>query len=150
MATLKDRTKTALGAAATAAASKLKKRMSFQPTSAQSPPPDDPNPSPEQRFPDLEREKKTSGRRLIIACDGTWTNSYSNAPTSNAVADLVPGIFSHTTVTLPSNITRICRALNTNAVATEDTEPGPAQIVFYHPGIGTDGGIEDRIIGGAT
>ena len=80
----------------------------------------------------------------------TTQNSYSDAPTSNALGDLLPSIFSHTTVTLPSNITRICRALNTNSVATEDTEPRPAQIVFYHPGIGTDGGIEDRIIGGAT
>ncbi|OBT76954.1 hypothetical protein VF21_04169 [Pseudogymnoascus sp. 05NY08] len=165
MATLKDRTKSAVAAAATAAASKLKKkRMSFQPTSAQSPLPDDPDvhvkagepvtvtqePPPQQRFPDLETEKKTGGRRLIIACDGTWTNSYSDAPTANALADLLPNIFSHITVTLPSNITRICRALNTSAVATEDTEPCPAQIVFYHPGIGTDGGIEDRIIGGAT
>jgi uncharacterized protein (DUF2235 family) len=53
-------------------------------------------------------------------------------------------------VTLPSNVTRICRALNTNAIATADTEPKPSQIVFYHPGIGTDGGLEDKIIGGAT
>lgn len=85
MATLKDRTKSAVAAAANAAASKLKKRMSLQ--TAQSPPPDDPSvhvkagepitvtqePPPAERFAHLGTEAKRGGRRLIIACDGTWT-----------------------------------------------------------------------------
>lgn len=86
MATLKDRTKSAVTAAATAAATKLKmKRMSFQPP--QSPPPDDPSihfkagepvtvtqdPPFSERFAHIRTESKRGGRRLIIACDGTWT-----------------------------------------------------------------------------
>lgn len=93
MATLKDRTKSAVTAAATAAASKLKKkRMSFQ--AAQSPPPDDPSvhvkagepitvtqePPPAERFAHLGTEKKRGGRRLIVACDGTWTVRRSSIP----------------------------------------------------------------------
>lgn len=86
MATLKDRTKSAVTAAATAAATKLKmKRMSFQPP--QSPLTDDPrihvkagepvtitqDPPPAERFAHLGMGTKHGGRRLIIACDGTWT-----------------------------------------------------------------------------
>lgn len=86
MATLKDRTKSAVTAAAAAAASRLKKkRMSFQ--QPQSSFPDDPSvhfkagepvtvteePTFAQRFPDLGTETKRGGRRLIVACDGTWT-----------------------------------------------------------------------------
>lgn len=40
--------------------------------------------------------------------------------------------------------------MNTNVIATAEDEPKPTQIVFYHPGIGTDGGLQDKIIGGAT
>lgn len=90
MATLKDRTKSAVTAAANAAATKLKKkRASFQVAQAQAQPtlPDDPDvkvkagepitvtqePPPAQRFAHLGTQEKRGGRRLIIACDGTWT-----------------------------------------------------------------------------
>ena len=92
MATLKDRTKSAVTAAANAAATKLKKkRASFQVAQAQAQAqptlPDDPDvkvkagepitvtqePPPAQRFAHLGTQEKRGGRRLIIACDGTWT-----------------------------------------------------------------------------
>jgi hypothetical protein len=99
---------------------------------------------------DVKKESKRGGRRLIVACDGTWVNSDADAPSPTGVKALIPGLFSHTNVTLPSNITRLCRALNTNTMSTSTTEPKPSQIIYYHRGIGTSGGLEDKIVGGAT
>lgn len=55
-------------------------------------------------------------------------------------------------VTLPSNITRLCRALNTSVLATPDNaqEAQHIQIIYYHNGVGTDGGLIDKIVGGTT
>lgn len=40
--------------------------------------------------------------------------------------------------------------MNKSRVTAEGADPGPPQVVFYHRGIGTDGGLQDKIIGGAT
>ncbi|KAF2178815.1 hypothetical protein K469DRAFT_731418 [Zopfia rhizophila CBS 207.26] len=69
-------------------------------------------------------------KRLIVACDGTWMNSDNG---------LINGKLS-----IPSNVTRISRAIK--AVSQE----GIPQIVNYHFGVGTQGGIVDRVVGGAT
>ncbi|KAF1836948.1 hypothetical protein BDW02DRAFT_577534 [Decorospora gaudefroyi] len=69
-------------------------------------------------------------KRLIVACDGTWLNSDDG--TKNG------------TLSIPSNITRISRAIK--AVSQD----GIPQIVNYHQGIGTEGGPLSRIVGGTT
>jgi hypothetical protein len=69
-------------------------------------------------------------KRLIVACDGTWLNSDDG--TKNG------------TLSIPSNITRISRAIK--AVSQD----GIPQIVNYHQGLGTEGGKLSRIVGGAT
>jgi hypothetical protein len=104
------------------------------------------------------KDVKTAGyqgpRRLIVACDGTWVNSNSDAPSRQTTGldhlPLVGKFFAPNNVTLPSNVTRLVRALNTNIVANQAVEPRPPQIVFYQAGIGTGGGISDKILGGAT
>lgn len=66
---------------------------------------------------------------------------------------MIPHIFSvDPRVTLPSNITRLCRALNTSALATRDNgqEALHTQLIYYHNGVGTDGGLFDKIVAGAT
>lgn len=80
----------------------------------------------------------TTGRRLIVGCDGTWVNGESDS-------------------TIPSNVTRICRSLRSSrhpADASPET-PGfqaskKSQIIYYHRGIGTDGGLESKYLGGGT
>ncbi|KAF2111795.1 hypothetical protein BDV96DRAFT_466860, partial [Lophiotrema nucula] len=69
-------------------------------------------------------------KRLIVACDGTWLNSDNG---------LVNG-----KLPIPSNVTRISRAIK------PVSQDGIPQIVFYHFGVGTQGGKLDRIISGAT
>jgi uncharacterized protein (DUF2235 family) len=69
-------------------------------------------------------------KRLIVACDGTWLNSDDG--TKNG------------TLSIPSNITRISRAIK--AVSQD----GIQQIVNYSQGLGTEGGKLSRLVGGAT
>lgn len=69
-------------------------------------------------------------KRLIVACDGTWLNSDDG--TKNG------------TLSIPSNITRISRAIK--AVSQD----GIQQIVNYHQGLGTEGGKLSRLVGGTT
>ncbi|MBP1853234.1 DUF2235 domain-containing protein [Rhizobium halophytocola] len=63
---------------------------------------------------------------LIVFCDGTW-----NTP------DQMDGDLS-----APTNVVKL-----RNALATHDAD-GEEQKVYYHPGVGTDGGWWDRIAGG--
>ncbi|KAK9265149.1 hypothetical protein V1519DRAFT_478173, partial [Lipomyces tetrasporus] len=58
-------------------------------------------------------------KRLVILCDGTWQNSLSDAGQN------------------PSNITRMARAIKNRDDRHRTAIP---QIVYYHPGLGTDGG----------
>lgn len=63
---------------------------------------------------------------LIVCCDGTW----------NTPEDEQGG------VPVPTNVVRIY-----NALAEVDSS-GQAQRKYYHPGVGTDGGWWQRLIGG--
>lgn len=45
---------------------------------------------------------------------------------------------------LPSNVTRITRAIRT------ESRDGIPQVIFYQAGVGTEGGIVSRVVGGAT
>ena len=69
-------------------------------------------------------------KRLIVCCDGTWLDSQSG---------LMQG-----KIPIPSNITRLSQAVKTVS------RDGIPQVVFYQAGIGSQGGILNRVIGGAT
>ncbi|ORY14348.1 hypothetical protein BCR34DRAFT_239230 [Clohesyomyces aquaticus] len=69
-------------------------------------------------------------KRLIVACDGTWLNSDNG---------LVNG-----KISVPSNVTRLSRAIK------PVSQDGIPQIVYYHFGVGTQGGIVDRVVGGTV
>jgi len=65
-------------------------------------------------------------RHLVVCCDGTWN-------TSDQESAGVPA---------PTNVCRLH-----NALATHDGKGNP-QVPYYHPGVGTGGGL-DRLVGGA-
>jgi hypothetical protein len=65
-------------------------------------------------------------RHLVVCCDGTW-----NTPQQEAV----------------SNANRLYNAL---AEAEEAVEAAPAQLRYYHSGVGTDGGPLNWVLGGVT
>jgi uncharacterized protein (DUF2235 family) len=62
-------------------------------------------------------------RRLVVCCDGTWNSADGGEAATNVV--------------------RMARCVKPTA------SNGAAQIVYYHPGVGTGNGL-DRLIGGAT
>lgn len=62
-------------------------------------------------------------KRLIICLDGTW-----NTPDNGSN---------------PTNVVKIMRGIRSR------DDHGTPQTVFYCPGVGTDGGVFDRIVGGA-
>ncbi len=45
---------------------------------------------------------------------------------------------------IPSNVTRICRAIEA------ETADGIPQVIYYQAGVGSSGGVRDRIVGGST
>ncbi|KAL8713038.1 MAG: hypothetical protein Q9220_002898 [cf. Caloplaca sp. 1 TL-2023] len=71
-----------------------------------------------------------SRKRLIVCCDGTWLDS-----TMGLMDKKLP---------IPSNVTRISHAIKAKS------KDGVPQIVFYQPGVGSEGNIINKIIGGAT
>ncbi|KAL9096773.1 MAG: hypothetical protein Q9165_001261 [Trypethelium subeluteriae] len=78
------------------------------------------------------RSKPTSypSKRIIIAADGTWLD----ADNGHLNGEL----------NIPSNITRLTRAVKTTS------SDGIPQVVYYHFGVGSQGGVVDRVVGGAT
>jgi uncharacterized protein (DUF2235 family) len=62
-------------------------------------------------------------RRLVVCCDGTWDSADGGEAASNVI--------------------RMARSVKPVAAN------GAAQIVYYHPGVGTGNGL-DKLIGGAT
>ncbi|TKX26320.1 hypothetical protein C1H76_1282 [Elsinoe australis] len=70
-------------------------------------------------------------KRLIICADGTWLNADESVRRSRGKDN-------------PSNATRISRAI------LPQSSDGIKQIVYYSQGVGTHGGIVDRIYGGIT
>ncbi|KAG8530838.1 uncharacterized protein KY384_004195 [Bacidia gigantensis] len=71
-----------------------------------------------------------SRKRLVICCDGTWLDS-----TSGLMQGQLP---------IPSNVTRISQAIK------PVSRDGISQVVYYQAGIGSQGGILTRVVGGAT
>ncbi|TVY93792.1 Uncharacterized protein LAWI1_G000955 [Lachnellula willkommii] len=71
--------------------------------------------------------KRAIGKKMVIACDG-----YDDS------------VFAPPAAQIPSNVTRIVRAIKHK----DDT--GIPQIVFYQRGVGANGDEEDKVLGGAT
>lgn len=65
-------------------------------------------------------------RQLVVCCDGTWD-------TADAKTDGVP---------TPTNVCRLFNALE------DQDRNGNEQVKYYHPGIGTGGGMLDKVLGG--
>ena len=94
--------------------------------------------SPRDRSPRDARNgalvKRNSGKanspykRLIVACDGTWLNSDDGMQNGE--------------LSIPSNITRLSRAIKA------ESDDGIPQVVYYHFGVGSQGGILDRVVMG--
>ena len=76
-------------------------------------------------------------KRLIVACDGTWDNSDDGFERDSWLPWKTGGKLS-----VPSNVTRICRAL---LPASDD---GIEQIVYYQAGLGSAGNWFSFFIGG--
>ncbi|OCL12985.1 hypothetical protein AOQ84DRAFT_352232 [Glonium stellatum] len=86
-------------------------------------------------------------KRLIVCCDGTWLDSNTGLDISlNPLQQLSRELTGKITLQTPSNVTRICRAVN-----RLDTRGNSnvQQITYYQCGIGSQN-TEDRIVGGAT
>ncbi|KAG8626227.1 hypothetical protein KVT40_005172 [Elsinoe batatas] len=69
-------------------------------------------------------------KRIIICADGTWLNS-DESPRKSGKEN-------------PSNVTRIGRAIK------PQSEYGIKQVVYYSHGVGSHGGLVDRLYGGIT
>jgi uncharacterized protein (DUF2235 family) len=76
-------------------------------------------------------------KRLIVTCDGTWVNS-DNGFTRNSWMPWNREV----TLTTPSNVTRICRAL------VPETDDGVPQIVYYQGGLGSADSFWSYLFGG--
>ena len=70
---------------------------------------------------------------------GTWLNSDNGFENDS----LLPHD-SHKIPQIPSNVTRICRAIKA------ESSDGIPQVVYYQAGVGTGMGLRDRFIGGTT
>jgi uncharacterized protein (DUF2235 family) len=82
-------------------------------------------------------QKQRTPKRLIVACDGTWVNG-DNGFTRNS---WLP--WNHeVTLSVPSNVTRICRALES------ETDDGIPQIVYYQGGLGSADSFWSYLFGG--
>ncbi|KAI9810072.1 MAG: hypothetical protein M1827_006683 [Pycnora praestabilis] len=76
---------------------------------------------------------------MIIACDGTWMDSDNGYVKGSILTGSVNG-----KLQVPSNVTRICRAIN------PESNDGTPQIVYYQAGVGTGPSAWDKLIGGGT
>lgn len=75
------------------------------------------------------------GKRIICCLDGTWVNS-DKGFTQPTVQQ------PRATLAVPSNVTRVYRALRKRGWDEE------SQVMYYHPGVGSTGDISDMIAGG--
>lgn len=66
-------------------------------------------------------------RNLVVCCDGTWNTAEQR----------------HDGVPVPTNVVRLYNSLAVDADGVE-------QLKYYHPGVGTEAGLWDRVMGGAT
>ena len=76
-------------------------------------------------------------KRLIVACDGTWQNSDSGFVRDSWLPWKTGGHLS-----IPSNVTRICRALEPSG------HDGVQQVCYYQAGLGSANNWYSFFIGG--
>lgn len=67
-------------------------------------------------------------RNLVVCCDGTWNTAEQR----------------HDGVPVPTNVVRLYNAL------AKVNKHGVEQLFYYHPGVGTEPGLLDRVLGGST
>ncbi|MCJ1409057.1 hypothetical protein MMC19_003134 [Ptychographa xylographoides] len=75
-------------------------------------------------------EDDLPSKRIIVTCDGTWLDADNGLDKGQ--------------LTIPSNVTRICRAIK-----AESSDQIP-QLVFYEAGVGSQGGVVTKVVGGAS
>ena len=88
------------------------------------------NPHTSSELSIVRKPASRPSKRIILACDGTWLDSDNGHLNGE--------------LNIPSNITRISRAIKTTS------SDGIPQVVYYHFGVGSQGGVVDRVVGGAT
>lgn len=69
-------------------------------------------------------------KRIVVACDGTWKDSDGEYQ-------------------VPSNVTRICRSIKSEA-KDASTKTMIPQIIYYQSGVGTESTLYNKIVGGST
>lgn len=77
-------------------------------------------------------------KKLIVCCDGTWRNSDSGIFNGTVLSWLWKG-----QEQVNTNVTRISRAIRST-----DSQ-GRQQIVYYQAGVGSEGNLIERLVGGA-
>ncbi|KXT04623.1 hypothetical protein AC579_8796 [Pseudocercospora musae] len=77
-------------------------------------------------------------KKVIICCDGTWRNSDSGIFKGTGLSWLWRG-----QEQVATNVTRISRAINST------DSKGKQQVIFYQAGVGSEGNLIERIVGGA-
>ncbi|KAI9686900.1 MAG: hypothetical protein M1822_002653 [Bathelium mastoideum] len=88
------------------------------------------NPHAASQLSIISKPPSRPSKRIILAADGTWLD----ADNGHLNGEL----------NIPSNITRLTRAIKTTS------GDGIPQVVYYHYGVGSQGGVVDRVVGGAT
>ncbi|KAJ5716236.1 hypothetical protein N7493_008147 [Penicillium malachiteum] len=78
--------------------------------------------------------ERSDKRRLILCLDGTWMNSDKGDDQTSGSR--------YGTLAPPTNVTRMYRSLQKRG------PHGESQIMYYHPGVGSTGGVADSISGG--
>lgn len=84
-------------------------------------------------------QRPSAYKKIIIACDGTWMDSDNGYIKDPLLPSRPTG-----RLQTPSNVTRICRA-----VQSEDRNEVD-QVVFYQAGVGTGNSVWEHLVGGAT
>ncbi len=92
-------------------------------------------------MPNINSTKQTSPtfKRLIIACDGTWQDSDNGYVRDPWLPSRPSGHLQ-----IPSNVTRICRAIE------PEDQHEVSQVVYYQAGVGASNSIWETLVGGAT
>lgn len=87
-----------------------------------------PTSTQESASPNAPSAPRSKGKRIVLCADGTWNEPEKNDPNTGRP--------------LPTNVLKVARA-----VKPKSTE-GVDQVVYYHYGVGTAGGL-DEFTGGA-
>lgn len=77
-------------------------------------------------------------KKLIVCCDGSWRNSDSGILKGTGISWIWRG-----QEQVSTNVTRISRAIKSF------DKSGRQQIVYYQAGVGSEGNLIERIVGGA-